>query len=68
MYVAKLIKNKLVFNAILIEKYWSDSMYSNTVRIVSQKKFLFRRSARKWINAEISRDLFIKKKLEIIDE
>lgn len=68
MYVAKIIKSKLIFHAIVFEKHWSEEMLSNNIKIISQKKFLLRCSAYKWINAEITRDLFVKKKLEIIDE
>lgn len=68
MYVAKIIKNGLVFHATLFEKSWSEEMLSNSVNLVSEKSFLFRSSAYKWMNAEISRNLFMKKKLEIIDE
>ncbi len=68
MYVAKLVKNKLIFHATVLEKHWSKEMLSNSVNIISEKSFLSRRSAHKWINAEITRDLFMKKRLEIIDE
>ena len=68
MYVAKITRSKLILHAQLLEKQWSEEMLSNKVDAISSKKFLFRYFAYKWINAEISRSLFMKKKLEIIDE
>lgn len=68
MYVKKLVKNKLILHATVFEKYWSEEILSNKVEPISQKKFLLRCSAHRWMNAEISRNLFMKKKLEIIDE
>lgn len=68
MYVAKIIKNKLTFHAIVFEKHWSEEMLSNNIKIISEKSFLLRCSAYKWVNAEIAKDLFVKKKLEINDE
>lgn len=68
MYVAKIIKNKIIFHATVFEKYWSEEMLSNSVDVISEKKFLLRSSAYKWVNAEVARHLFMKKKLEIIDE
>lgn len=68
MYVAKITRSKLILHAQLFEKQWSEEMLSNKVDAISSKKFLFRYFAYKWINAEISRSLFMKKKLEIIDE
>lgn len=68
MYIAKLVKNKIFFHAIVLEKKWSEEILSNKIKIISERKFLLRCSAYKWMNAEITRDLFMKKKLEIIDE
>lgn len=68
MYVAKILKHRVLFHATLFEKYWSEQMLSNTVQVICQKRFVFRSSARRWINSEISKDLFNKKKLEIIDD
>lgn len=68
MYVAKITKNKLVLHAHLFEKQWSEELLSNKIQTISEKKFIFRSSAYKWINAELSRILFIKRELDIVDE
>lgn len=68
MYVAKITKSGLIFYAELFEKQWSEEMLSNKIKQISNKKFLFRCSAYNWINAEISRILFTKRELDIIDE
>lgn len=68
MYVEKLVKNGLILHASVFEKHWSEEMLSNRIELIAEKKFLLHRSAYKWMNAEIVRHLFTKKKLEIIDE
>lgn len=68
MYVAKLVKNKLILHATVFEKHWSEEMLSNSINLISEKNFLLRSSAYRWMNAEIARHLFMKKRLEIIDE
>ena len=68
MYVARITRSKLILHAQLFEKQWSEEMLSNRISAISSKRFLFRYFAYKWVNAEISRNLFMKKKLEIIDE
>jgi hypothetical protein len=68
MYVAKITRSKIILVASVFEKYWSEEMLSNSVTLIGRKKFLLRFSAYKWVNAEISRSLFRKKQLEIIDE
>lgn len=68
MYVAKITKYGLIFHAELLEKQWSEEILSNNIKKISNKNFFFRSSAYKWINSEISKTLFIKRELDIIDE
>ena len=68
MYVAKIIKLGILFQATLLEKQWSQEMLSNNISVLSTKKFLLRSSAHRWIRSEMARHMFMKKKLEIIDE
>lgn len=68
MYVVKIIKLRIFFQATLLEKQWSQEMLSNNVSVLSTKNFLLRSSAHKWARSEMAKHMFIKKRLEIIDE
>ena len=66
MYVIRFDHKGILWEAVLFEKTWSDSMFSNTVNEINSKKFLFHHKASRWANKEIARKLFEQHKLEII--
>lgn len=68
MYVAKICRRGLLIDARVLEKVWSEELASNSVVSINKKFFIFRKRAESWVNKEICRNLFEKKKLEIIDE
>lgn len=67
MYVIKIVRDSILINASLYEKYWSEEMLSNNFNLINSKNFLFRFSAHRWINKQVCQELFTKKELEIID-
>lgn len=68
MYVAKICRKGLLIDARVFEKFWSEELASNIIVDINKKNFIFRKRAEAWVNKEICRSLFEKKKLEIIDE
>lgn len=68
MYVAKIIRYGIILEASVFEKEWSEEMLSNNIVLIKKKNFLLRFFAYRWVNAEITKILFTKKQLEIIDE
>jgi hypothetical protein len=67
MYVAKFHRNGVKWTVTLFEKSWSKAMLTHEVQEISSKNFVFHSSAYRWINKEISKHLFTKHELEIID-
>ena len=67
MYVAKINRNKIIWQATLIEKKWSDDISSHYIVDSSNKAFLLKRNAINWINREIAKILMAKRELEFID-
>lgn len=67
MYVAKFDRNKIFWKVTLFEKNWSEEMLSNQVSFIDEKSFVFHRSAYRWINKEVAKNLFDNHLLEIID-
>lgn len=67
MYVAKFNRSGIVWTVTLLEKQWSESMLSHEVSEICKKKFVFHSSGYRWINKEISKHLFTRHELEIID-
>lgn len=66
MYVQKFSRHRILWKAIVFEKTWSDEMMANVVAEIDSKKFLTRSHAKRWANAQITKDLFQKKKLQIL--
>lgn len=67
MYVAKFYREGILWRVTLFDKSWSNDMGSHEISEIKTKRFLFHNKAYKWINKEISCDLFKHHKLEIID-
>jgi hypothetical protein len=67
MYVAKFDRAGMLWKVTLLEKRWSDQMLSNEITELKTKKFWMHHNAYRWIEREVSCDLFHKHQLEIID-
>lgn len=67
MYVAKIVRRNLVVEAYFWKKQWHPEISSNQLEFVSNKNFLFKSSARKWIGRQLIREMLINKDLEIIN-
>jgi protein associated with RNAse G/E len=67
MYLAKFDKRGLLWEITIFEKRWSDTMLSNELIKINTRLFIFHYSGYRWINREMSRLLFDKHKLEIIN-
>lgn len=67
MYIAKTSRHGIYWSAFLLEKTWDSEMESHSIEIISYKKHLFRWAANRWLNKELSRVLFSRHELEIID-
>jgi hypothetical protein len=68
MYVAKICRKGLMIQASIFKKEWSEDFMSNQIISISKAKFLSRRAAQNWSNAEVCRSMFENHELEIIDE
>jgi hypothetical protein len=67
MFVAKFDKEGILWRVTIFEKNWCEEVFSNEVKQVQSKKFLFHSSGYRWINKEICKRLFDKHELEIIN-
>lgn len=67
MYVAKIKKGPIRWDAVLFEKRWSDIMFTNEAIEIGSKRLLLHSSAKRWVRNEIIKDMFRKHELEIID-
>jgi hypothetical protein len=67
MYIAKTSKHGVYWNAELLEKTWDSEIESHRIKIISSNKHFFRWAANRWLNKELSRILFSRHELEIID-
>lgn len=67
MYVAKFDREGILWRVTVFEKEWSNLMYTHEVSEIATKRFVFHNSGYRWINKEVSRNLFEKHRLEIIN-
>ena len=67
MYLARFDKKNIFWHVTIFEKLWSEEVFSNEVKEIKSKKFLFHYRGYRWIEKEICRSLFYKHRLEIID-
>lgn len=68
MYVAKICRKGLIIQASIFKKEWSEEFMSNQITSINRAKFLSRKSAERWSNAQVCKSMFENHELEIIDE
>jgi hypothetical protein len=67
MYVASFVKKNLVWHASIINKKWSDEMFSYEASCIDKRKFMFLVSAKRWAKKQILNNMIDRKELEFIN-
>jgi hypothetical protein len=67
MYVASFTKKRLMWHASVINKIWSENMFSYQVSCVQKKDFLLLCNAKRWAKNEVLRNMIERKELEFTD-
>lgn len=64
MYVASFIRRGLVWHASVINKKWSEEMFSYQADCIKKKNFILLCSAKRWAKQEILNNMIERRELE----
>ena len=67
MYVASFTRKNLIWQASIINKKWSDEMFSYEASCINKRSFVFLVSAKRWAKSVIIKNMIERKELEFIN-
>lgn len=53
MFIVKMVRNGIMINVTVMEKDWSETMLTHSVKEISSSRFILRSSAKKWADKNI---------------
>lgn len=56
-----------MIDVAVLEKYWSEPMFTNVIEVIGTKRTVFRSTAKRWAHKEILKEIDRREGLEYIN-